>query len=674
MTFLQNGRTNKKNRQSNVWHVGQYVRLSKEDGDKPESDSIQNQQRIISKHIEYMEQQGEQIASVKVYSDDGYAGGSLNRPAFQQMMRAVEAGEINCVIFKDLSRLGRNYPELGKLMEDYFPQKGVRVISVLNNLDSLKSPETYCSAIVSFSNIVNDDYIRQLSIKIKSTLDMKRNSGEFIGNYAPYGYVKSLDDKNLWLIDEEAAEVVKKIFRLTVEGMGPYQIAKRLMEEKVEKPSYYQATRQRGNYQTMCDFETPYNWTGGSVVRILERPEYMGDTVNFRSHKESYKDKKAVKNNSDEILVFQDTHEPIIDRRTWYMVQELRKTVRRVDTNGEGSLLTGKLYCADCGGKMHYRRSTTRAARDWRGIPNGGTERTSAGFNCGTYNSSRKQYKQVCFSHSIKEDTVKQLILETIRYALKSVRMDEAAFIKNMRSASEVRDKGEVKKLKADFSKKKKRFADLDLLIKKVYEDNAMGKLPDRRYEMLSSDYEKEQQELEISMQEIREKLAQFEDDTDRTEEFLSLVRKYTDIQELTPAIVNEFVDKVMVHKIEEIDGERVQEIEIFLNYIGKVELPVQELSEEEMAAEEKKRKRRAYSRAYLKEYRKKHRPEIRRVIEGAREADKQKQIAEAEASADGLLHTDGTEQVAAMVAGENKIIVESSLPTKEEVKAKYGR
>ena len=252
--------------------------------------------------------------------------------------------------------------------------------------------------------------------------------------------------------------------------------------------------------------------------------------------------------------------------------------------------------------------------------------------------------------------------------------MDEAAFIKNMRSASEVRDKSEVKKLKADFSKKEKRFADLDLLIKKVYEDNAMGKLPDRRYEMLSSDYEKEQQELEISMQEIREKLAQFEDDTDRTEEFLSLVRKYTDIQELTPAIVNEFVDKVMVHKIEEIDGERVQEIEIFLNYIGKVELPVQELSEEEMAAEEKKRKRRAYSRAYLKEYRKKHRPEIRRVIEGAREADKQKQMAEAEASADGLLHTDGTEQVAAMVAGENKIIVESSLPTKEEVKAKYGR
>ena len=242
------------------------------------------------------------------------------------------------------------------------------------------------------------------------------------------------------------------------------------------------------------------------------------------------------------------------------------------------------------------------------------------------------------------------------------------------RSASEVRDKSEVKKLKTDLSKKEKRFTDLDLLIKKVYEDNAMGKLPDRRYEMLSSDYEKEQQELEISMQEIREKLTQFEDDTDRTEEFLSLVHKYTDIQELTPAIVNEFVDKALVHRIEEIDGERVQEIEIFLNYIGRVELPAQELSGEEMAEEEKKRKSRQYRREYMKAYREKHRPEIRRVIEGAKAAEKQKQIEEAGQAADELLNTVSMEQVAAMVAGENKVIVDSSLPTKEEVKCKYGR
>ena len=643
-----------------------YERLSRDDDLAGDSNSIVNQKKMLE---DYAKNNG--YTNTVHFTDDGFSGGSFERPGWKQMLSRIENGDIGTVIVKDMSRVGRDYLQVGFYTEVFFREKGVRFIAVSNGVDSTNNTS---SEFAPFLNIMNEWYLRDCSRKITAVLRAKGKEGKPITSNPPYGYVKSPDDKNLWLVDEEAAEVVKKIFRLTVEGMGPYQIAKRLMAEKVEKPSYYQATRQRGNFKTMWDFETPYNWTGGSVVRILERPEYMGDTVNFRSHKESYKDKKAVKNSSEDILIFQDTHEPIIDRRTWYLVQELRKTVRRVDTGGEGSLLTGKLYCADCGGKMHYRRSTTRAGRDWRGIPNGEVQHTSAGFNCSTYNSSRKKYKQVCCSHSIKEDTVKQLILESIQYALKSVRMDEAAFIKSMRSASEVRDKGEVKKLKTDLAKKEKRFADLDLLIKKVYEDNAMGKLPDRRYEMLSSDYEKEQQEIEISIREIQEKLMQFEEDTDRTEEFLSLVHKYIDIQELTPAIVNEFVDKVLVHKIEETDGDRVQEIEIFLNYIGKVDLPAQELSEEEIAEEEKKRKRRQYSREYQKAYRKKHRPEIRQLIEGANAADRQKQIEEARQSADGLLLTDSTEQVAAITAGENKVIVDGSLPTKEEVKRKYGR
>ena len=643
-----------------------YERLSRDDDLAGDSNSIVNQKKMLE---DYAKNNG--YTNTVHFTDDGFSGGSFERPGWKQMLSRIENGDVGTVIVKDMSRVGRDYLQVGFYTEVFFREKGVRFIAVSNGVDSTNNTS---SEFAPFLNIMNEWYLRDCSRKITAVLRAKGKEGKPITSNPPYGYVKSPDDKNLWLVDEEAAEVVKKIFRLAVEGMGPYQIAKRLTEEKIEKPSYYQATRQRGNFKTMCDFETPCNWTGGSVVRILERPEYMGDTVNFRSHKESYKDKKAVKNSSEDILIFQDTHEPVIDRRTWYLVQELRKTVRRVDASGEGSLLTGKLYCADCGGKMHYRRGTTRAGRDWRGIPNGEVQHTSAGFNCSTYNSSRKKYKQVCFSHSIKKDTVKQLILETIRYALKSVHMDEAAFIKSMRSASEVRDKGEVKKLKTDLAKKEKRFADLDLLIKKVYEDNAMGKLPYRRYEMLSFDYEKEQQEIEISIREIQEKLMQFEEDTDRTEEFLSLVHKYTDIQELTPAIVNEFVDKVMVHKIEKTDGDRMQEIEIFLNYIGKVELPAQELSEEEMAEEEKKRKRRQYRREYQKAYRKKHRPEIRQLIEDANAADKQRQIAEAGQSADELLHTDGTEQVAAMVAGENKIIVEGSLPTKEEVKRKYGR
>ena len=643
-----------------------YERLSRDDDLAGDSNSIVNQKKMLE---DYAKNNG--YTNTVHFTDDGFSGGSFERPGWKQMLSRIENGDVGTVIVKDMSRVGRDYLQVGFYTEVFFREKGVRFIAVSNGVDSTNNTS---SEFAPFLNIMNEWYLRDCSRKITAVLRAKGKEGKPITSNPPYGYVKSPDDKNLWLVDEEAAEVVRKIFRLTVDGMGPFQIAKRLTEEKIEKPSYYQATRNRGNYKTMCNFETPYNWTGGSVARILERPEYMGDTVNFRSHKESYKDKKATKNSSEDILVFQDTHEPIIDRRTWYMVQELRKTVRRYDTDGTNSMLTGKLYCADCGGKMYYRRSTTRAKRDWRGIPNGGTERTSAGFNCGTYNSARKQNRKICCSHSITEEAIKRLILETIQYALKSVRMDEAAFIKSMRSASQVRDKGEVKKLKSDLAKKEKRFADLDLLIKKVYEDNAMGKLPDRRYEMLSSDYEKEQQEIEISMREMKEKLMQFEEDTDRTEEFLFLVHKYTDIQELTPAIVNEFVDKVLVHKIENTDGGRAQEIEIFLNYIGKVELPAQELSEEETAEEEKKWKRRQYRRAYQKAYREKHRPEIRRLVEGANAADKQKQIEEARKSADELLHTDNTEQVAAIAAGENKVIVDGSFPKKEEVKRKYGR
>ena len=643
-----------------------YERLSRDDDLAGDSNSIVNQKKMLE---DYAKNNG--YTKTAHFTDDGFSGGSFDRPGWKRMLAEIEKGSIGTVIVKDMSRVGRDYLQVGFYTEVFFREKGVRFIAVSNGVDSDNNTS---SEFAPFLNIMNEWYLRDCSRKIRAVLQAKGKDGKPVTSNPPYGYVKSPDDKNVWLIDEEAAEIVRKIFRLTVEGMGPFQIAKRLTEEKVEKPSYYQASRQRGNYKTMCDFETPYNWTGSSVMRILERAEYMGDTVNFRSHKESYKDKKVVKNGSDEILVFQNTHEAVIDRRTWYLVQELRKTVRRISTSGEGSLLTGKLYCADCGGKMHYRRGTTRAGRDWQGIPNGEIQRTPAGFNCSTYNSGRKQYRQVCCSHSIKEDTVKQLILETIRYALKSVRMDEAAFIKNMRSASEVRDRSEARKLRAELARKEKRSADLDLLVKKVYEDNAMGKLPDRRYEMLSSDYEREQQEIEISMQEIREKLVQFENDTDRTGEFLSLVHKYTDIRELTPAIVNEFVDKVLVHKIEKTDGDRVQEIEIFLNYIGKVELPVQELSEEEMAAEEKKRKRRQYQREYQKAYRRKRRLEVRHVIEGARESDRQKQFAEAELLADELLHTDSTEQVAAMVAGENKVVVEIRFPTKEEVKLKYGK
>ena len=318
-------------------------------------------------------------------------------------------------------------------------------------------------------------------------------------------------------------------------------------------------------------------------------------------------------------MVFTDTHEAIIDRKTWYMVQELRKTKRRINTEGETNPFVGKIFCADCGGKMHYRNEGKRAGRKWRGLPDGSVRTTPACYNCGNYNNSHDQSGKVCCSHNIQAKVIDQFVLETIQYACKSVRMDERAFVESIRSASEIREQSEAKKLKAALKHQEKRYAELDILLKKVYEDNALGRLPDKRYEMLSAGYEKEQAELEQSIKTCREQLTQYDEDTDRTEEFLALVHKYTDITELTPVIINEFVDKILVHKAEKIDGERVMEIEIYFNFIGKVELPAQELTEEELAEIKEKQRLRERNAMYQRRRRAKFMPKQKQSVQRCR-------------------------------------------------------
>ena len=643
-----------------------YERLSRDDELAGDSNSIVNQKKMLE---DYAKSNG--YTNTVHFTDDGFSGGNFDRPGWKQMLSRIENGDIGTVIVKDMSRVGRDYLQVGFYTEVFFREKGVRFIAVSNGVDSTNNTS---SEFAPFLNIMNEWYLRDCSRKITAVLRAKGKEGKPLTNNPPYGYMKDSEDKNRWIIDEEAAAVVRRIFAMTVEGMGPYRIAKILSDEKVEKPSYYQAVRGRGCYKNQCDFEHPYAWMGVSIVRMLEKPEYMGDTVNFRSHKESYKDKKAVRNDSSNILIFRDTHEPIIDRRTWYLVQELRKTVRRTSAGGEGSPLTGKLFCADCGSKMYYRRAGERAGRDWRGLPNGTVRKTPAYFNCGTYNSSRKQNDGKCSSHCIQEDAVKQILLETIRYACDSVRMDEEAFIDAMRSASAVRDMGEAKKLKAGLRKQEKRFSELDMLLKKVYEDNAMGRLPDRRYEMLSSDYEKEQEQIEISMKKMQEQLAEYEESTDRTEEFLSLVHKYTDIRELTAPVINEFVDKVLVHKAERTCGERVQEIEVYLNFIGKVELPAQELSEKELAEMKEKQRIRERNAMYQRRRRAKFMPKTKAILTEVDGAERERAFAEAQEQAEERLKADDTSHIASVVARENKVIVESGIfPTKEDIKDKYA-
>ena len=582
-----------------------YERLSRDDELAGDSNSIVNQKKMLE---DYAKSNG--YTDLVHFTDDGYSGGNFDRPGWKEMLRQIEDGSIGAVIVKDMSRVGRDYLQVGFYTEVFFREKGVHFVAISNGVDSDINTS---SEFAPFLNIMNEWYLRDCSRKIKAVLQAKGRDGKPITNNPPYGYIKDPEDKN------------------------------------------------------RCDMSKPYEWAGVSVVRMLEKPEYMGDTVNFRTKKLSYKDKVAVKNDSDEIVVFTDTHEAIIDRKTWYMVQELRKTKRRINTEGESNPFVGKIFCADCGGKMHYRNEGKRAGRNWRGLPDGSVRTTPACYNCGNYNNSHDQSGKVCCSHNIQAKVIDQLVLETIQYACKSVRMDERAFVESIRSASEIREQSEAKKLKAALKHQEKRYAELDILLKKVYEDNALGRLPDKRYEMLSAGYEKEQAELEQSIKACREQLTQYDEDTDRTEEFLALVHKYTDITELTPVIINEFVDKILVHKAEKIDGERVMEIEIYLNFIGKVELPAQELTEEELAEIKEKQRLRERNAMYQRRRRAKFMPKTKAIRAKVQEAEIKETLENASAKAEKLLMADNDAHIAEVVAGENKVYVDTGIfPTAE--------
>ena len=582
-----------------------YERLSRDDELAGDSNSIVNQKKMLE---DYAKSNG--YTDLVHFTDDGYSGGNFDRPGWKEMLRQIEDGSIGAVIVKDMSRVGRDYLQVGFYTEVFFREKGVHFVAISNGVDSDINTS---SEFAPFLNIMNEWYLRDCSRKIKAVLQAKGRDGKPITNNPPYGYIKDPEDKN------------------------------------------------------RCDMSKPYEWAGVSVVRMLEKPEYMGDTVNFRTKKLSYKDKVAVKNDSDEIVVFTDTHEAIIDRKTWYMVQELRKTKRRINTEGESNPFVGKIFCADCGGKMHYRNERKRAGRNWRGLPDGSVRTTQACYNCGNYNNSHDQSGKVCCSHNIQAKVIDQLVLETIQYACKSVRMDERAFVERIRSASEIREQSEAKKLKAALKHQEKRYAELDILLKKVYEDNALGRLPDKRYEMLSAGYEKEQAELEQFIKACREQLTQYDEDTDRTEKFLALVHKYTDITELTPVIINEFVDKILVHKAEKIDGERVMEIEIYLNFIGKVELPAQELTEEELAEIKEKQRLRERNAMYQRRRRAKFMPKTKAIRAKVQEAEIKEALENASAKAEKLLMADNDAHIAEVVAGENKVYVDTGIfPTAE--------
>ena len=541
-----------------------YERLSRDDESAGDSNSIVNQKKYLEGYAAQ-----HSFSNIVHYTDDGWSGGNFDRPAWKRLVADIEAGKVALVLTKDMSRIGRDYLQTGFYTEVLFRKFGVRFIAIGNSIDS---DDPSSSEFAPFVNIMSEWYLRDLSRKQRTAIRVKGESGKPTTNCAIYGYRKDPNDKYHWLIDEEAAAVVRRIFQLTIEGHGPYEIATMLCEEKIETPAVYFARQGRGVWKSREDIPRPYSWNGFAVGQILSKPEYMGHTVNFRTHKESYKDKRAVVHAPEDWLIFENTHEAIVDKETWELAQKLRKTPRRHDTIGEANPLTGLLYCADCGAKLYNHRSRGTAVKPY----------SSDWFDCSTYTLARQYHDSACSNHHISTKALRTLILETIRSASAYAISNEAEFVQKVRAASEVRQAQAAKDLKRKLNKDRRRCEELDTIIKKLYESYAVGRIGEERFDTLLAGYEQEQATLRQSVTEAEVALDSFEQDTANVERFLALAKKYTDFSELTTPMINEFIEKIIVHAPEKVDGDRTQEVDIYLKFIGRFDLPAPELTPEE--------------------------------------------------------------------------------------------
>lgn len=562
-----------------------YERLSRDDDLAGDSSSIVNQKRYLEG---YAQQRG--YTNIRHYTDDGFSGGNFDRPDWKRLVADIEAGRVSTVLVKDMSRVGRNYLQTGFYTEVFFREHGVHFIAIANNIDS---DDSSTGEFAPFLNIMSEWYLRDQSRKVAMAYKVKGNAGKPVTNNVIYGYQKDPKDKDHWLIDEEAAAVVRRIFRLTIEGHGPYEIARILFDDQVETPAVYAARHGRGTWKAKEEFPYPYSWDGFVVGSILSKPEYMGDTVNFRTYKESYKDKKRIPKAKEDWLIFENTHEAIVDRETWELAQKLRKTPKRIDTFGVANPLTGLLYCADCGEKMYNHRT--------KGNVEKGVYPTDF-FDCSTYTLANQRYSKACKGHYITTKALRELILETIRTAAAYAIDNKDAFLEKVRAASQIRQEETAKNAKRKLNKDRKRRDELDGIIKKLYESFAVGRISEERFDSLLAEYEEEQKELAEAVKQAETHLASFEEDTVRAEQFLELANRYTDFSELTTPMINEFIDKIIVHAPERVDGERVQEVEIYLSFIGRFEILAPELTPEEIKRQAQLKRHRIRSRERYQE------------------------------------------------------------------------
>jgi DNA invertase Pin-like site-specific DNA recombinase len=596
-----------------------YERLSrddfgKDDDQQRESNSISNQKAMLE---EFAARQG--FTNIVHFTDDGISGTCFDRPGFLAMMKEVEAGNVEYLCIKDMSRMGRDYLKVGQIME-ILRQRGVRLIAINDGVDSARGDDDF----TPFRNIMNEYYARDTSRKIRSTFQSKGKSGKHLTGTVIYGYLWN-EARDQWLVDPEAAEVVKRIFAMTIDGYGPYQIASRLKEEKVLIPSAYLARHGEGVNKNKT-FKDVYGWGSSTICNILEKREYLGHTINFKTRKH-FKDKKSHYVPEDEWTIFENTHEPIIDQQTFDLVQKIRGNVRRYpDGWGEAAPLTGLLYCADCGGKMYVHRTN-----------NG--KRISQ-YTCSQY--SKVPVGKLCTTqHRINEDVVLSLVSEMLKAIAEYAKHDRAEFVRVVQEAQSSQQTAEVKKQRTRLAAAKQRVSELEVLLCKIYEDNILGKLSDSRYATLDAQYAKEQAELTAEISALEKAIRSYETHEKNADRFIALIDKYENFDKLTIAMLNEFIEKILVHERDRKGSiQTTQEVEIYFNFVGRfvppafgeVELTPEELEEIRRREERKDRLHQNYlkrkANGKQKEYEERTKAKKKAEIEARKQAIRTEDIA----------------------------------------------
>ena len=507
-----------------------YCRLSQDDMLAGESNSITNQKDIL---LKYAKENG--FLNPQIYADDGYSGTNFDRPDFQRMKTDIENGKVSTVIVKDLSRLGREYLQTGYYTEMFFPEHDVRFIAIHDNVDTNLGDNDFAP----FKNIINEFYAKDCSKKVRTVLKAKGMSGKPLTSNPPFGYKKSEDDKDKWVIDEPAAEVVRRIFKLCIEGRGPRQIARALNAEGVPTPTIHSLGS--GNA----------NWDHRSIRDILERLEYVGHTVNFKTCKKSYKCKKRINLPKEEWVVFENTHEPIISQHDYDLVQQLRESKRRPQKKcSEPNPFSGIVYCADCGKKLYIMRG-------------GNVPKSQESLKCSTYS---RHYNE-CSAHYIQTCILGEIVLSEINKLLCTVSDDEDGFVKRSMEQSAASHLDEVRKAKKLIGKDERRIEELDRLFTRLYEDNVLGKIDDERFSQMSANYTDEQKKLKSEVAKLNALVEAKEQKNSDISHFLQIVRKYEHIPELTPKLMHEFVEKIVVHEAAKSSGHREQEVEIHFRF-----------------------------------------------------------------------------------------------------------